>query len=107
MMPGESPPRSCARLLKRELALDIAPERFTPFTYNSLVWDMRVQEPANHGTCDVNIVLTVELTDAEIGNMSMDPKEYVDSKWVQLDEIIGRRGEGGEGWREGGREGGG
>jgi hypothetical protein len=44
MMPGESPARSCARLLKRELSLVIAPERFTPITYNSLVWDMREQE---------------------------------------------------------------
>ena len=44
MMPGESPARSCARLIKRELGLVIAPERFTPITYNSLVWDMREQE---------------------------------------------------------------
>jgi len=88
IMPGESPPRSCARLLKRELSLDVAPERFTPFTYNSLVWDMREQEPRNHGTCDVNIVLTVELTDDEISRITLDAKEYAGSKWVELDEII-------------------
>jgi len=89
MMPGESPARSCSRLLKRELALTIAPERFTPITVNSLVWDMREQEPKNNGTCDVNIVLTVELTDEEISNIVLDPKEYVTSKWIELDELLG------------------
>jgi len=88
MMPGESPPRSCSRLLKRELALDIAPERFTAITYNSLAWDMREQAPKNNGTCDVNIVLTVELTDAEISTIVLDPKEYAESKWVDEDELI-------------------
>ena len=32
--------------------------------------------------CDVNIVLTVELTDEEISNIVLDPKEYVTSKWI-------------------------
>mmetsp|Transcript_60921 Transcript_60921/g.89321 ORF Transcript_60921/g.89321 Transcript_60921/m.89321 type:complete len:235 (-) Transcript_60921:82-786(-) len=88
MMPGESPARSCTRLLKRELGLVIASERFTPITYNSLVWGMREQEPKNNGTCDVNIVLTVELNDDEISSIVLDEKEYAESKWIEIDELI-------------------
>ena len=45
-------------------------------------------QPKNNGTCDVNIVLTVELTDDEVSSIVLDPKEYAESKWVDLDELI-------------------
>eukprot|EP00281_Chroomonas_sp_CCMP1168_P035394 CAMPEP_0206242722 /NCGR_PEP_ID=MMETSP0047_2-20121206/17212_1 /ASSEMBLY_ACC=CAM_ASM_000192 /TAXON_ID=195065 /ORGANISM="Chroomonas mesostigmatica_cf, Strain CCMP1168" /LENGTH=225 /DNA_ID=CAMNT_0053667767 /DNA_START=101 /DNA_END=774 /DNA_ORIENTATION=+ len=88
MMPGESPSASCSRLLKRELSLNLEPARFVPFTYNSLVFGMREQEPKDHGTCDINVVLTAELSDAEVAAIKFDPKEYGDMKWVTPEEIL-------------------
>eukprot|EP00961_Rhodomonas_salina_P016635 224285-Rhodomonas_salina.1 len=49
-MPGESPGASCSRLLKRELSLNIDPERFKPLCFNSMVWGMREQEPKTNGS---------------------------------------------------------
>ena len=49
IMPGESPSRSCARLVKRELGLELPSERFEPICVMSQVWEMREQEPQNHG----------------------------------------------------------
>jgi hypothetical protein len=37
--------------------------------------------------CDVNIVLTVELTDEEISSIVLDPKEYVESKWIGIANV--------------------
>lgn len=88
MMPGESPSASCSRLLKRELSLNMSPDRFKPFTYNSLVFGMREQAPQDHGTCDINVVLTAELTDVEVESIKFDPQEYGDMKWVTADEIF-------------------
>ncbi|EKX43055.1 hypothetical protein GUITHDRAFT_54381, partial [Guillardia theta CCMP2712] len=88
MMPGESPSSSCSRLLKRELSLDIAPERFRSICYNSMAWGMREQQPKSNGTCDVNIVLTVELTQEEISNIVLDPNEYNDCTWVTAQALL-------------------
>ena len=49
IMPGESPAQSCSRLVKRELGLVVAAERFEPICCMSQVWAMREQEPQNHG----------------------------------------------------------
>jgi len=88
MMPGESPGVSCSRLLKRELSLNIAADRFKPLCFNSMVWGMREQEPKANGTCDVNIVLTVQLSEEEASQIVLDPKEYTDSKWVAPEEML-------------------
>jgi len=53
-----------------------------------MVWGMREQEPKTNGTCDVNIVLTVQLADEEASTIVLDPKEYTDSKWVAPEEIL-------------------
>lgn len=87
MMPGESPSRSCSRLIKRELGLELAPERFTVFTFNSLLFGMREQAPQDHGTADINVVLTAQLSDEEKASVKMDIKEYSGSKWVSHDEL--------------------
>ena len=40
------------------------------------------------GTCDVNIVLTVELTQEEISKIVLDPKEYNDCTWVTPEALL-------------------
>ena len=87
MIPGESPSRSCSRLVKRELGLEIPPERFTVFTFNSLLFGMREQAPQDHGTADINVVLTAQLSDEEKARVKMDGKEYAGSQWVSHEEL--------------------
>ena len=82
--PGETPPASCARLLQREFGLTIGLARFQIVCCQSLVWSMREQPPADHGTADVQIVLSLVLTDQEVENVVLDPAEYLDSQAAPL-----------------------
>jgi hypothetical protein len=88
MFPGESPASSCNRLLKREIGLDIAAHRFSTISYGSMVWGMREQQPQNHGTCDINIVLTAQLTDEEAARIKLDDKEYADMTWISAADLM-------------------
>ncbi|KAJ1486670.1 hypothetical protein T484DRAFT_1943073 [Baffinella frigidus] len=87
IMPGESPAQSCSRLVTRELGLLIEAERFEPICCMSQVWGMREQAPQNHGTCDINLVLTVELTAEEADGLKLDAQEYHESKWTSAREV--------------------
>lgn len=49
MFPGETPIQSSQRLLKRELGLDIDTSRFRPVCCQAFAFEMREQEPKNHG----------------------------------------------------------
>ena len=40
------------------------------------------------GTCDINVVLTVELSDDEAGRVVLDENEYSGSKWIGFDELF-------------------
>ena len=60
IFPGETPAQSCSRLLKRELALEIDPSRFETVCCQSLAWGMREQPPKDHGTTDLQVVLTLQ-----------------------------------------------
>lgn len=87
MMPGESPAQSVSRILKRELGLDIPPERLSYASSSSLAWDRREQAPKENGTCDVQVVMSLVLTDQEAERIVLDPKEYAGSKWELIDTI--------------------
>ena len=76
IFPGETPVQSCCRLLKRELSLDIAPDRFQTVCAQSLAWGMREQLPKEHGTTDSQVVLSLRLTEAEVEKVVLDPNEY-------------------------------
>jgi hypothetical protein len=39
------------------------------------------------GTCDINVVLTVELSDEEAKKVVLDANEYSDSKWISQEEM--------------------
>ena len=53
MMPGETVPTSCRRLLKRELGLEIETDRVEPYCCSTMAWSMRQQEPKTNGTSDL------------------------------------------------------
>lgn len=87
MFPGETPASSCSRLVRRELGLELTSERFEVFTFNSLVFGMREQAPQDHGTADINVVLTAQLSDDEKARMKLDEKEYSSVRWVTHAEL--------------------
>ena len=88
IFPGETPARSCCRLLKRELGLDIDPSRLQPVCCQSLAWGMREQLPKEHGTTDAQYVLSLQLSDAEVDKVVLDPKEYETSQWLEPESIL-------------------
>ena len=88
IMPGETPTKSCSRLLKRELGLDIDPLRLQAICSQSLAWGMREQQPKDHGTTDLQVVFMLQLTEAEETSVVLDPKEYSDSGWFEPAEIV-------------------
>ena len=65
MFPGETALGSVHRLLKREVSLDITPERMTCLGFNTLAFAERQQKPTDHGTADVQIVVAVDITEDE------------------------------------------
>jgi len=89
MFPGETPIQSSQRLLKRELGLDIDTSRFRPVCCQAFAFEMREQEPKNHGTTDVQFCLRVQLqNEEEVKKVVLDKNEYSDSKWVEPSEIL-------------------
>ncbi|GAQ85826.1 hypothetical protein KFL_002560100 [Klebsormidium nitens] len=85
---GESPEASVVRLVRRELQLDLAGERFRALTTNSYAWAKREQPPKENGTCDISVVFTLVLTPEEVRTIHLDEKEYSDVRWFSIDEII-------------------
>lgn len=91
-MPGETQVEASCRLLRRELGLVFTPEQLRPRldTVGSygLQWEMREQAPKNHGTCDISVVVSMELTEAEMANVKADGKEYEAHEWVSPETIL-------------------
>jgi hypothetical protein len=79
---------SLSRILKRELGLDISPDRLSFVSSSSLVWDRREQAPKENGTCDIQVVMSLALTDEEANRIVLDTKEYEGSKWELIDYVI-------------------
>lgn len=97
MKPGETPYQSATRLLKRELSLTIKEEeaqhvceggRFEGIGYYSYLWQFRNQEPKDHGTADISVTITTELSDEEIASMKPTNDEYAEHKWVNPEEVV-------------------
>ena len=88
IFPGETPARSCCRLLKRDLGLAIDPARMQPVCAQSLAWGMREQLPKENGTTDSQVVLSLQLTEAEVEKVVLDPKEYESSQWLEPQAIL-------------------
>ena len=88
VFPGETPAQSCCRLLKRELKLEIDPLRMKPVCCQSMAWGMREQLPKENGTTDSQVVLSLQLTEAEVEKVVLDPNEYEASQWLEPEAIL-------------------
>ena len=49
---------------------------------------MRQQEPKNHGTADLQIVLSFQLEKEELSKVVFDADEYDEVKWVDVTDIL-------------------
>lgn len=76
MKPGESPPLALVRLMKRELGLNISPEKFRQLDVHSYAWARRQQPPMDNGTCDITVVSTLVLEREVVDSIKFDEKEY-------------------------------
>jgi hypothetical protein len=74
--------------VKRELGLDLDAARFEVIATYSMVWRMRQQPPETNGTADISTVHSLQLTAEEEGTVTMDPREYSDSRYFTLNEIL-------------------
>ena len=54
----------------------------------SMAWGMRAQTPQDHGTTDLQVVLTLTLRDDEVGGIVLDPKEYHESAWFTPTDVL-------------------
>lgn len=88
MLPGETAVDSCRRLLQRELTLDIHPNRFTTVCCQTMAWHMRQQQPKNHGTVDLQVVLSFQVEEEELSKVVFDRNEYDEVKWVDAHDIL-------------------
>lgn len=90
MVPGDTIPAGAARLMQRELGIaqdSSFSNRVELIGTYSFLWGMREQEPKDHGTADISVVVAVELIESEL-SFSMDSKEYASQQWASVDEII-------------------
>lgn len=88
--PGDTTTAAAARNVKRELGLDFSESRFEVVANFSMVWSYREQAPTENGTADLSTIHTVHLTkeEEEMGVPSLDPKEYHESKWWDIEELL-------------------
>jgi hypothetical protein len=85
VMPGETVDATARRILWRELRLDIGEQpRVRTVAHYTFVWDTRTQEPVHNGTCDVSIILRVDLTREEAACVEFISKEYKQLEWRTL-----------------------
>eukprot|EP00435_Cladocopium_sp_Y103_P047080 s2276_g13.t1 len=86
--PGESPQQAAARVMRRELCLQLPATRFEVIGSYSMTWAMREQAPAEHGTADISTVHHLVLQPEEEAAVQIDDKEYAESRWFGRDEIL-------------------
>uniref|UniRef100_A0A6U0IU65 Nudix hydrolase domain-containing protein n=1 Tax=Minutocellus polymorphus TaxID=265543 RepID=A0A6U0IU65_9STRA len=88
--PGDTTTAGASRNVRRELGLEFPEERFEVVANYSLVWAYRLQAPQDNGTADISTIHALYLTEEEEKNgvRSLDPDEYAESKWWNIDEVI-------------------
>jgi len=82
MKPGESFEEAAARNIKRELGIELGPERFTYLTTLSLVWARRAQEPKDNGSHMISITMAANVNDEEIASIRPND-EYSELRWIR------------------------
>lgn len=104
MLPGEQAAFAARRLLSRELSVDLVPrdanlsadteaqrvllDRVNTVAHFTFVWDTRTQPPVENGTCDVSLIVEVEVTDEEAASVVHKPREYSHLAWVPLSTLV-------------------
>lgn len=87
--PGDTTAAAAARNVKRELGLEFPESRFEVVANYSMVWSYREQEPTENGTADLSTVHMIRLTESEEQkDISLDPKEYHESSWWDIEEVL-------------------
>ena len=90
--PGESIQSSASRLLTRELSLPLSPSSLLPrlatVGHYSYAWEMRVQEPRHHGTADIAVLTTLELTEEEKATVDSGHGEEGERRWMTAADIL-------------------
>ena len=87
MKTGESFNEAASRNIKRELGLNISPDRFERLWEYSMAWAKRAQSPQENGSHTVSIAMLLKLYPHEEMEIKHN-EEYESVKWVQVDEII-------------------
>ena len=90
--PGESAQSSASRLLIREVGLPLSPQSLVPrlatVGHYSYAWEMRVQAPCHHGTADVALLSTLELTEEEKAAVDSGKGEEGERRWLSAEAIL-------------------
>jgi len=87
--PGDTTTAAAARNVQRELGLELSESRFDVVANYSMVWSYREQAPTTNGTADLSTIHRVCLTKAEEDNgVTLDPKEYHESQWWDIDDVL-------------------
>ncbi len=90
---GEDIPTTVARILKRELGVDLygasspsdkeaLQKRIRNLNHFTFCWDSRTQPPQENGTCDVSVITMITVSDAEVQGVTLKPSEYSELKWI-------------------------
>ena len=92
--PGESLQSAASRLLTRELGLPLPPHSLTPrlatLGHYSYAWEMRAQPPLHHGTADIAVLTSLELTDAERAAVDRGQgEEGGERRWLTAAQVVG------------------
>ena len=92
MQPVESPEAAASRSVKRELGIEIAPDKFITVAYWSGCWSMRQQQPQENGTADISCVMTTDLTPEQCDGVVLSESEYNGFDWVHPKDIAANNG---------------
>lgn len=88
MVPGESPQQACVRNTKRDLGLEIAPERFVYLDVLSLVFGRRNEPPQENGCHDLVLFHFLEISDKEYDAIKLGTKEYSGILMATKEDIL-------------------
>lgn len=86
MQTGEHFSASAQRLVKKELGLEVDPQRFKYLTVFAAAWNKRAFPPEDNGTHTLSVVLTASLSDEEIETIVFND-EYSATEWVSFEEL--------------------
>lgn len=76
IFPGEPESEGVRRLFREDTGLELPEHRFEYVAMVRCVWQDREQDPQEYGVDHLSYVHIVELTDAELAQVKLNPREY-------------------------------